>query len=672
MPRFRDQSFTCRPSDAPRVPDRKNRERSVDQAATELLGKAEKENIITAFDRLVAQQPQCQFGYQGICCRFCMQGPCRIKADDGPASRGVCGASVWTIVARSVGTLIATGAASHSEHARHLAHALLELVEGKANNYQITDSEKLQKLAKRIGIDGEGKSDLELAREVAVKALKDFERLPGFGNATWLEKTITAGRNEKFSDCDVTVSGVHSTISDLLAQAHVGNDDDPVNITFSAIRTALADYTAMHIATDISDVFFGTPQPIITEANLGVLDPEKVNIAVHGHNPLLSEMVVRAAKELEGEAKGAGAKGINVVGICCTGNEVLMRHGVPLATSFASQELAIVTGAVDAMIVDVQCIMPSIQQVAECYHTRIITTAPITKIPGSYHIDFNIENAMEDAKKTVRLAIEAFGQRGDKDIQIPSVKHKVTAGFSLEALMNMFASVNPDNPISVLTDAILEGELNGVVVMAGCNNLKTFQDNSHVTIAKELLKNDVFVVLTGCSGQALAKHGLLDPAKVDEYAGPGLKKFIARLDEKAGLKEKLPAAFFMGSCVDNTRTSDLLMAMADQLGVDTPKVPFVATAPEAMSGKATSIGTWFVALGVPTHVGSMPPVEGSDLMYSLLTQVAHDVYGGHFIFEMDPEVAAKKILGALEYRTWKLGVHKRIAEKFEDKLCQNY
>lgn len=672
MPRFRDPAHTARPSDAPRVMERRKRERTVDPAALEMLQKAQEDKVITAFDRFLAQQPQCQFGYQGICCRFCIMGPCRIRSEDGPGSKGICGASAWTIVARSVGTLIALGAASHGEHARHIAETLLHVAEGKAADYRITDTKKLRRVAQRIGLDVEGKTDAELAAEVARKALEDFGRLPGFGDATWCSTTITEGRRRKYTNCNIMPSGVHSTISDLLAQAHTGDDDDPVNLAFSALRTALADYTGMHIATDLSDVFFGTPEPVVSEANMGVLQADKVNIAVHGHNPLVSEMVLRAAQELEGEAKAAGAAGINVVGICCTGNEVLMRRGVPLVTSFASTELAIVTGALDLMVVDVQCIMPSIRQVAECYHTRIVTTSPISKIPGSYHIDFHTERALEDAKAIVRLAIEAFGERKNRPVRIPGVKNKVVAGFSLESLMDLFAAVDPANPIRVLTDAILSGELAGVVLMCGCNNLRTFQDHSHLVIAKELLKNNVFIVATGCSAQAFAKHGLLAPEAVEEYCGEGLKAFLGRLQEKANLSTGLPPIFHMGSCVDNTRAADLLTAMANELGVDNPKVPFVASAPEAMSGKATAIGTWWVALGVPTHVGTMPPVEGSDLLYSIITQIAHDVYGGHFMFEMDPEIAAKKILSALEYRTWKLGVHRNVAERFETKLYQGY
>lgn len=671
MPRFRDLTHTARPSDAVRVKDPKSNKRTIDPAALELIVKAENDGVKTTFDRFTQMQPQCQFGYKGLCCRFCLMGPCRLKTDD-PNSKGICGASAWTIVARGVGTLILTGASSHNEHARHIAHALLDLSEGKAPDYKVTDPDKLRRVAKMIGLEVEGKDDKTLVKEVSVKALEDFSRLPGFGENLWIKSTLNQERLEKYDECNIMPAGIYAEISDLLAEAHIGNDDDPVNIIFNALKVALIDYAGMHVATDLSDILFGTPKPIVTEANLGVLDAAKINIAVHGHNPLLSEKVVEAAEGLEAEAQAAGAAGINIVGMCCTGNEVLMRRGIPLATSFASSELAIVTGAMDAVVVDVQCIMPGIKQVAECYHTRIITTSNIAKLPGSYHIPFEVETALEQAKEIVRIGIDSYKKRNGQTIQIPDVKHKVVAGFSFEALQDLFAAVNPDNPIRVLNDAILSGQLKGVAVLCGCNNIKRPQDESHIGILKELLKNDVFVLATGCSGQAFAKHGFLNPEALEKYAGEGLKSFVKTLEEKSGIEGQLPPAFFMGSCVDNTRASDVLIAMAKDLGVDTPKVPFVASAPEAMSGKAVSIGSWFVTLGVPTHVGSMPPLEGSELFYSIATQIASDVYGGYFMFEMDPEIAAQKILDALEYRTWKLGVHKQTAEKFNTALCRNY
>ena len=672
MPRFRDPSHTHNPSDDPRVFDSKNVKRASDPAVLEMIEKTQEKGIITAFDRAVAQQPQCQFGYKGTCCRFCMMGPCRVTADTGPKSKGICGADAWTIAARSTGTMLLTGAAAHCEHSRHMAHTVLEAAEGKAPDYKITDPKKLHNVAKRQGIAVEGKSDNQIAIELAQMALNDFRMLTGEDECKFLVNTITEGRKVKLDACNITTNGIQSALADLLAQAHVGQDNDPVNITFSALRAALADYTGMHIGTDFSDILFGTPSPLLSEANLGVIDKSKVNIILHGHNPLLSEMIVAAARELEGEAKESGAAGIQLAGICCTGNEVLMRQGVPIATGFSSQELAIGTGAVDAMVVDVQCIMPGLTTIAKCFHTKIVTTQPIAKLPGTAHVPFNTETAMDDAKEIVRMAIASFKERDDSKVYIPSLKYKAAAGFSLEAIYDIFASVNADAPVKVLTDAISSGQIKGVCLFAGCNNLKGVQDENHIGILKEMLKNDVFVIATGCAAQTFARFGLLDPDKRDEICGDGLKAFLGQFDGKAGLKYKLPAVLHMGSCVDNTRASDLLMDMANEMGVDTPKVPFVASAPEAMSGKAVAIGCWAVTLGLPTHVGTLPPVEGSDLFFSIATQIASDVYGGYFIFEVDNKVAAEKLLSALEYRTWKLGVHKKTAEKFEASLCQNY
>ena len=671
MPRFKDPSHTCRPSGAPRVVDPKTLGRSADPAVLEMIDYAREKGVITSFDRFVAQQPQCQIGYKGLCCRFCMAGPCRIKAEEGPGSKGICGASAWTIAARSTGLMLLTGAASHSEHAHVILETVHKTAHGKAPDYSIKDVDKLRRVCARVGIATGGKDELTMVKELCELAFKEYSRLKGEGFSNWVRTTVTPDRNEKFTSHDIMPSGVYNVISELVTQAHVGMDNDPVNIIFSALRVALADYIGMHIGTDFSDILFGTPKPLLSEANFGIIDPDNVNIAMYGHNPVLSELICDAAESLQQEAKAAGAKGIQLMGICCTGNEVIMRRGVPIVTSYASAELPILTGALDAYVVDVQCIMPSIRTVAECFHTRIITTSPIVKIPGSYHIDFQTEYAMDNARTAIQYAIEAFKLRDKSKYHIPQERHKVIAGWSLEALYELFGSVNPDNPVSVLTDAILAGEIKGVAMLAGCNNLKRFQDDSHITIAKEMIKNDVFVIGTGCVMQACARAGLLAPEAM-ELAGDGLKKFLARISEKADLKVGLPPMFHMGSCVDNTRCSDLMMDMAKQLGVATPKVPWVASAPEAMSGKAVSIGCWCVAMGMPVHVGAMPPLEGSDLIYSIVTQVAHDVYGGHFIFEMDPAIAAQKMLNALEYRTWKLGVHRAAAERFETALCQNY
>ncbi|MHB8074816.1 anaerobic carbon-monoxide dehydrogenase catalytic subunit [Desulfosporosinus fructosivorans] len=672
MPRYRDLTHTARPSDAPRVVDPKNPIRTTDPGALQMLEMIKERKIETVYDRVVAQQPQCTFGYNGICCRICIAGPCRVKKEEGPGSRGICGATAYTIVSRNLVRMIAGGAASHSEHARHVLHTAHSLVEGHAPDYEIKSPAKLIKLAEKLGIATLNRGNLEILKDVVELGYADFGRYQDRPLA-FLDSFLTEGRRKKFHETNIMPRNIDGSITELIAQTAMGVDSDPVNIIFGGLKSSLADLGGEYIGTNLSDVLFGIPEPIVSEANLGVINPKMVNIAVHGHNPVLSEMVVAAARVMKEEAIKAGAEGVNIVGICCTGNELLMREGVYLATSSASQEMAILTGALDAMVVDIQCIYPAVQTVAECFHTKVITTEAIMKIPGAQHIAFDTTTAMEDAKKLISIAIKAFKNRDPKKVSIPSEKHKLVAGFSLEALTEIFSKICPERPISVLTDAILSGQLKGVCLMAGCNNLKRAQDESHLIVLKELVKNDVLVISTGCSSGAFAKFGLMSPLAVEAYAGDGLKAFFKTLEAaNPQLATGLPLVFHMGSCVDNSRGADLAVAMANELGVDIPKVPFVASAPEAMHEKAVAIGSWCVSLGLPTHVGSLPPLEGSDLVYGITTQIAHDVFGGNFIFEVDPNIGAKKLLDALEYRTWKLNIHKKTAEKNNTPLAQGW
>lgn len=672
MPRYRDLNHTARPSSSARVPDAKNPIRTTDPAALQMLQIAQEKHIETVFDRVVAQQPDCMFGYNGVCCRMCLCGPCRIKKEEGPASRGICGATAYTIVSRNISRMIAAGAASHSEHSRHVLHVAYDLIEGEAPDYAIKSPEKLRAVADKVGIPTLDRPEKEIFKELVELAYADFGRHQKRPLA-FVDSFLNEGRRKKFHDTNIMPINLDGTVAEITAQTAMGVDADPVNIIFGGLKAGLSDLGGEYVGTVFSDILFGTPQPTVSEANLGVINPKYVNIAVHGHNPVISEMVVVAAQQMQNEAKKLGAEGINIVGVCCTGNELLMRQGVYLATSSASQEMAIMTGALDAMVVDIQCIYPAVQTLAECFHTKIVTTEGIMKIPGAQHLEFNSATALEDGKKMVRIALEAYKHRNPEQIAVSTVRNKVVAGFSLEALFDIFSKINPDRPITVLTDAILNGQLKGVAMMVGCNNLRRPQDESHAAIVKELLKNNVFVVTTGCSAGAYAKLGFLSPLAVETYAGEGLKSFIRMLEEaNPQLSSGLPPVYHMGACVDNSRAMDLLIAMANEWGVDTPKVPFVASAPEAMHEKAIAIGTYLVTMGLPTHVGAMPPIEGSDLIYGLVTQIAHDVYGGNFILEMDPDIGAAKLLDALEYRSWKLGIHKQAAEKYNTSLAQGW
>jgi len=623
-------------------------------AVQEMLRLAEKMGVETAWCRYEAQLPQCGFGELGTCCRNCMQGPCRVDPFGEGPQKGVCGADADTIVARNLARAIAGGAAAHSGHAKHLAHTLLAWAEGKAPDYPVKDEAKLKAVATRLGIPTEGKDIQKLAKEVAEAALLEFSEKTT--PLAWVATTLTRGRVEKAVQYNVVPTGIDSAISEIMHRTSYGVDADPVNILLGGVKCALADFAGCHMATDLSDILFGTPKPVVSIANMGALKPDAVNVALHGHNPVLSDVIVQVAREMEAEAKAAGASGINLVGICCTGNEVLMRHGIPPITHSVSQEMAILTGALDAMVVDYQCVMPSLANVAECFHTKLITTMSIAKIPGATHIEFKEEEAREKAKEILRLAIEAFKKRDPAKVRIPNYTHKAYAGFSTEAIIEALAQVNKEDPLKPLIDNIVAGNILGVCLFAGCNNVKVPQDSAFLTIAKELARNNVLLLATGCGAGAFARHGLLTPEATEEYAGNGLKAVLTAVGKAAGLGGPLPLVLHMGSCVDNSRPADVAVAVANKLGVDIDKLPVVASAPEATTEKAISIGTWAVTAGLPTHVGVVPPVLGSPVVSRILTQDVKNIFGGYFIVETDPKAAAEKLLEAIRERRKGLGI----------------
>ncbi|CVK20963.1 anaerobic carbon-monoxide dehydrogenase catalytic subunit [Sporomusa sphaeroides] len=640
-------------------------QRTIDVAATQMLDKAKEIGFLTTFDRAKAQEPRCTFGNTGICCRICLQGPCRILPKKPGGNKGICGAADYTIVARNTVRYIAGGAAAHSDHGREIAEVLLSVAEGRVHDYKITDADKLIRVAKKIGVETEGREMMAICKDVASAALAEFGRVDETKELAWINAYTNEERLNIWRKTAIMPSGINLSLAKLLHQTHIGVDSDPVNIIFGGLKAALCDIDGQHLATDLSDILFGTGVPVVTEANLGAIKEDKVNIALHGHNPLLSQMVVKAAKEMQEEAKAAGAAGINLVGICCTGNEVLTREGVAIATNFATQELAIMTGAMDAMVVDVQCIMPSIRSAAECYHTKIVTTMPIMKIPGSYHFAFDEHQAVDSAKEIIRLAIDAYKNRDKSKVCIPELRNKVVAGFTLEAMYNIFRKINPENPMKVVADAIEAGEIKGVAALIGCNNLKGTHDYNHTTIAKELAKNDVLLIATGCSAQAHALAGMMNGDAVKEYAGEGLKKFFARLNAVAGLTEELPLMFHMGSCVDNSRCQDFATDLANTMGLEYAEVPYVVSAPEAMSEKAVAIGSWNVAYGNPTHVGVIAPTVGSQLVNDVVTKVAEDVFGGFFFWEPDAHKASARMVEILEERNWKNAMRKKARDAQE-------
>jgi carbon-monoxide dehydrogenase catalytic subunit len=635
-------------------------EYSIDPAAQEMLARAEELGLESAFTRADKMVP-CNIGAAGMCCRQCGMGPCRLTKS---GETGVCGATLDTIQARNLSRAIAAGAAAHSDHGRDMAFLLKEVANGETEGYSIRDVAKLRIVASKYEIPIEDRAPEEIANDLADLYITQFGQQRGEAVPV---KRAPVKRQQLWRERGIVPRGIDREVVETLHRTHIGDDQDAEHILEHAVRTALSDgWGGSMIATDISDILFGTPAPILGRANLGVIKNNMVNVVVHGHEPSLSEMIVAASQDPEiiEYAKAAGAAGVNLSGICCTANEILMRQGIPAAGNFLHQELAIMTGAVEAMVVDVQCIMQALIGLATNFHTKIITTSPKVKIKGATHIEFDEHHALTVAKTILKTAIDNYKNRDASKTHIPNVREDLIPGFSHEYINYMLggsyrASFRP------LNDAIMAGRIRGVAAIVGCNNPRSSQDYLHDTVTRELLKQDVLVVQTGCGAIASAKLGLmLGEAGLDQV-GPGLREVC----ETVGI----PPVLHMGSCVDNTRILTVLTQMVEEggLGDDIDQIPAVGLAPEWMSEKALSIATYCVASGAYVIFGGASPVSGmpdrvsdSDLVLKYISEGWEQAYGGKLEFIPDVQEMIRRALEHIDLKRAALGLPEYDPSKF--------
>ena len=631
--------------------------KSIDQATIEMIDKANKEGVPNVFERAERIRP-CPIGAEGSCCSVCAMGPCRVMLPKGKTETpeekrkrtGVCGATPETIAARNLVRKMAVGTASHGDHGREVTKIFLKVARGEIKDFQIKDEQKLLQLALELGVKIGDRSNNEIAVDVGELLMKEFGKQEG--ELVFL-KRAPLKRQELWRKLGVAPRGIDMEVAEALHRTHMGTDQDYHTLMESGTRVSLADgWGGSMIATELQDILFGTPSPVAAEINLGVLKEDHVNLIIHGHEPYLAEMMAVASQDPEmiAYAKSKGANGINLAGMCCTANEILMRHGIPIAGNFLQQELAIVTGALEGLVVDVQCIMQGLADVASCYHTKIITTDPRVHIQGANHMEFHPEHGMESAKEILRAVIDNFPNRG-KNVRIPQQKTSLIAGFSHETINYLLgglfrASYRP------LNDNIINGRIRGVAGVVGCNNARTSHDNAHVTLVKELIKNDVLVLETGCAAMACAKAGLMVPEAAKEFAGPGL----AEVCEAVGI----PPVLHLGACIDNSRILVAATAMVKDggLGDDISDLPACGAAPEWMSEKALAIGQYFVASGVYTIFGVNFPTTGNKEVTDYLFKEYEQIYGGKWAFEPDPLQMAKLMIEHIDKKRKALGLDK--------------
>ncbi|MEN6317721.1 MAG: anaerobic carbon-monoxide dehydrogenase catalytic subunit [Syntrophaceae bacterium] len=635
---------------------KKPHDRVWDQASLEALLKAERDCVDTCFTRLDSQRNLCRFGNEGLCCRICYMGPCRITEK---SPRGVCGANADTIVARNFLREVAGGTAAHSDHGRHLVLLLKHAAEGRIADYEIRDENALRRIAKNYGIEEVARTKKAVAMELADLLLKEFmlqeETLSTLLLSPLKQQAIWRTQS-------VTPLGIDRMVVESLHRTHMGVDHDYRNILLQAFRTALADgWGGSRIATQVSDILFGTPSPVRSDANLGVLKRDTVNIVVHGHEPELPEMLAIAARDpaILNAAKEAGAAGITLAGICCTANEILMRHGIPVAGSFLQQELAVITGAVEMMLVDVQCCMPSLPDVARNYHTEIVSTADIAKTAGATHIVLNRDNPLTSAKSLILRAIDNFKNRDPEKVSIPEIKKPLVAGFSVDAIKYMMggryrASFRP------LNDAIIQGRIRGIAGIVGCNNPRTRVDAYINTLTRALIEQNVLVLKTGCAAIASAKEGMLRPEAAIETAGKGLREVCEAIG--------MPPVLHMGSCVDNSRILEAgtEVVLEGGLGEDLSQIPAVGLAPEWMSEKAVAIACYFVASGIDVVLGHPFHIGGSDNVTRFLNEETRNLFNASFHVCEDPHRAADIVIDLLDKKRERLGINRKAERKLYD------
>jgi carbon-monoxide dehydrogenase catalytic subunit len=633
-------------------------ERSTDPAAQEMLIRADEIGVGTAFSRADDMAP-CNIGAAGMCCKLCGMGPCRLTKD---GQTGVCGATLGTIQARNLVRAIAAGSAAHSDHGRDMAFLLKEVANGETEGFVIRDVAKLRVVASRYDIPIEDRSPSEIANDLADLYIAQFGQQRG----SLVPVTRAPEKRQRiWEEQNVIPRGIDREVVEALHRTHMGDDQDPEHILNHAVRTAMTDgWGGSMIATDVSDILFGTPAPLLGQANLGVLKDNMVNVVVHGHEPILSEMLVAASQDPEiiEYARAAGAEGVQLSGICCTANEILMRQGIPAAGNFLHQELSILTGAVEAMVVDVQCIMQALVALAENFHTMVITTSSKVKITGATHMQFDERKALTIAKEILKTAIDNYPNRGDT--QIPNIQEDLIPGFSHEYINYMLGGTYRGS-FRPLNDAIMSGRIRGVAAVVGCNNPRSSQDYLHNKVTKTMLENDVLVVETGCGAIAAAKMGLLLGEAGLDQVGPGLREIC----ETVGI----PPVLHMGSCVDNTRILTVLTQMVEEggLGDDIDQIPAVGLAPEWMSEKALAIATYCVASGAYVIFGGTSPISGmpdrvqdSDAVQTYISEGWEEIYGGKLEFIPDVDEMIQATLDHIDKKRAALGLPEYEPDKF--------
>lgn len=614
-----------------------------DPAVREMLLRTEQLGIDTAFDRFDKQKPQCNFGLAGICCKICNMGPCRITAK---APKGVCGADADLIVARNLLRSAAAGVAQHGMHAREVILALKWAAEGKLD-VPIMGKQKIKDTAEAFGIKTKNRPLKKIASELADALLEDLSRTVPNDYRT-IRACAPLERQKVWENLDILPISAYHEVFEAYHKTGCATDGDWKSIMQQFLRCGLAfTFSGVVGASIATDALFGVGDRVTAKVNLGALKKGYVNIAVHGHLPLLvSEIVKTGQQEKFIElAKSKGAKGICFYGICCSGLSAMYRYeGVIPLSNAVSAELVLGTGALDLWVADVQDVFPSIMEVAKCFKTTVVTTSESARLPGAERFEYdhhhaNIGETKALAEKIVFRAIESFEERKGIPVYIPPYEADAEVGFSVEYVHKRFGSMAP------LAEAVKSGKILGIVNMVGCNNPKVLYEKAIVDVAKVLLENNVLILSNGCASFPLMKLGYCNTSAL-EQTGESLREF---------LQPDLPPVWHVGECIDNTRSSGIFAGIAGELGKKIYELPFAFSSPEWGNEKGIDAALGFRLMGVNSYHCVEAQIYGSKNVIEFLKHGTKELLGSTMNVDTDPVSLGHKIVEDMKIKRKQLG-----------------
>lgn len=618
-------------------------ENTPDPAVKEMILHMEQIGCDTTFDRFDNQKPQCTFGLAGVCCKICNMGPCKITKK---SPKGVCGADKDLIVARNILRSLAGGVASHGAHAREVLISLKKAAEGQLD-IPIVGEEKVINTAKQFGIDIEGKTINEVASKLADVLLEDIGRVL-HGEYKTISACAPEERQKVWKELGILPISAYHEVFEALHRSTATTDGDWRNIMQQFLRLGLTFVFSGVVASNIAtDSLFGIGNRCTSKVNVGALKKGYVNIAVHGHLPVLVSEIVKVghSEEFIELAKKHGAKGIQFYGICCSGLSAMYRYDgvIPLSNAVGA-ELVLGTGALDLWVADVQDVFPAIMDVAKCHKTTVVTTSDSARLPGAEHIAYdhelsNLNETNKIARKIVTRAIESFSERRGIPVFIPPYEVDAEVGFSVEYINHKFGSMEP------IYEAMKKGEILGIANVVGCNNPRVIYEKAVVDVVDELLKNNVLVLTNGCASFPLLKLGYCNLEALNKCGEP-LKNFLS---------PDLPPVWHMGECIDNARATGVFAGVAGFAGAALKEMPYALASPEWSNEKGIGASLSFRLLGINSYHCVYPPVHGSDNVMNFIMEGTKDTLGSEMIVNVDAKKLAARIIEDMKEKRKKLG-----------------